>query len=108
MGQRKRNYSKLSLEPRKRAGRNEIAKKTLGTHTQNLINVMPKNMNFQICILNLRRLLSVKQKNESNCYVSRAELHIALEYCMGDAARGTIILAQNKMASKGLFPCSHS
>lgn len=76
---------------------------------KNLINVIQENLNFQICILNLRRLQSVKQRKEPNCCVSRADMNTALRGTAWVRQQGvTIILAQDKIVSKSLFPYSHS
>lgn len=40
---------------------------------KNQTNVIQVSLNFEICVLNLRRLPNVKQRNEHSCYVSRAE-----------------------------------
>lgn len=40
-------------------------------HTENLTDVFQEYLNFEICVLSLKRLQSVK--NEPNCCVPRAE-----------------------------------
>lgn len=54
--------------------------KILGIHrkTKNRIKVIQENLNFEICILSLKRLQSVKQMNEPNSHMSRAEVYTAL------------------------------
>ena len=58
----------------KKKGRQEWDCKENPRNTQkNLISVVQENMNFEICVLNLMRFQTVKQKNETNCFVSGGE-----------------------------------
>jgi len=73
---------------------------------KNLTWYDPGEPEFWNCILNLRRLQSMRQRHEPSFHVSRAETaHHSQEYLLGCCSKRTIIPAQDKIFSKG---CTHA